>query len=77
MIIPVEVGRQGWTPSLSKAQSHSRTHAKIEDPRSIIISDDISADHLRETPNNTSAAVGIGGCGIIMDTGAAENGLRR
>jgi hypothetical protein len=31
----------------------------------------------RETPNNTSAAGGIGGCGIILDSGAAENGLRR
>ena len=32
---------------------------------------------VRETPNNTSVAVGIGGCGIILDAGAAENGLRR
>jgi len=31
----------------------------------------------RETPNNTSAAGGIGGCGIILDVGATENGLRR
>jgi hypothetical protein len=31
----------------------------------------------RETPNNTSTAVGVGGCGIILDAGAAENGLRR
>ncbi len=31
----------------------------------------------KETPNNTSAAVGIGGCGIILEAGAAENGLRR
>jgi hypothetical protein len=30
-----------------------------------------------ETPNNTSAAGGIGGCGIILDAGASENGLRR
>jgi hypothetical protein len=33
--------------------------------------------HARETPNNTSAAGGIGGCGIILDVGATENGLRR
>ena len=32
---------------------------------------------LMETPNNTSAAGGIGGCGIILDAGAAENSLRR
>jgi len=32
---------------------------------------------LRETPNNTSVTGGIGGCGIILDVGAAENGLRR
>jgi hypothetical protein len=31
----------------------------------------------RETPNNASAAGGIGSCGIILDAGAAENGLRR
>jgi len=37
----------------------------------------ISAERLRETPNNTSAAGGIGGCGIILDVGATENGLRR
>ena len=34
-------------------------------------------DWPKETPNNTSAAVGIGGCGVIMDAGVAENGLRR
>jgi peptide/nickel transport system substrate-binding protein len=31
----------------------------------------------KETPNNTSAADGIGGCGIIFDVGAAENSLRQ
>lgn len=30
----------------------------------------------RETPNNPTVAGGIGGCGIILDAGAAENGLR-
>jgi phage I-like protein len=33
--------------------------------------------NLKEMPNNTSAAGGIGGCGIILDAGASENGLRR
>jgi len=32
---------------------------------------------VRETPNNTRAAGGIDDCGIILDAGAAENGLRR
>jgi len=32
---------------------------------------------LKETPNNTRAAGGIDDCGIILDAGAAENGLRR
>jgi len=31
---------------------------------------------IRETPNNASAAGGIGSCGIILDAGAAENALR-
>jgi len=31
----------------------------------------------KETPNHTSAAGGIDGCGIILDAGAAENGLLR
>jgi hypothetical protein len=31
----------------------------------------------KETPNNTSAADGIGGCAIIFDVGAAENSLRQ
>ena len=31
---------------------------------------------LRETPNNTSAAGGVGGCGIFSEVGAAENALR-
>jgi len=30
----------------------------------------------KETPNNASAAGGIGSCGIILDAGAAENALR-
>ena len=28
----------------------------------------------KETPNNTSGAGGIGGCGMILDSGAAASG---
>jgi hypothetical protein len=34
------------------------------------------ASRPKETPNNASAAGGIGSCGIILDAGAAENALR-
>jgi hypothetical protein len=44
---------------------------------SIILAACLQYNSRRETPKNTRAAGGIGGCGIILDAGASENGLRR
>ena len=50
------------------------------DGRRIIFKIDLYEDPevkgAKETPNNASAAGGIGSCGIILDAGAAENALR-